>query len=124
MSEPKRVFDDDYWGGGRVCFSDWHGLSEYEKLAAKTFEDGAEESFASIPPNLDVQPNDDGTDLVATVTLNALGKNGDYGPVWQFSVWEQFEFTLKHMGYEDRDSIVEALLSLAKAVRKITPDHP
>ena len=120
---PKRIFDDHYWGGSRVCFSGWDGLNEYEKLAAIAFEEGVENSLASFPPTLDVQPDADGTDLLATVCLRGLG-DGDSGPVWQFSVRELFELTLKDMGNEDRDFTVEALLSLAEAVRKIAPDRP
>jgi hypothetical protein len=38
----KRIFDDEYWGGSRVTFEGWDGLNDFEKLAAKTFAEGIE----------------------------------------------------------------------------------
>lgn len=123
MSEAKRIIDDEYHGGGCVKLSDLDGLNEYEKLAAKVFEEGIENSFKHMPPILDLQPNANNTDLIATVHLPALGSDYE-GPAWQFSTRELFQLTIKDMSTDDKASFIKTLMALADAVRKIAPDRP
>jgi hypothetical protein len=60
----KRIFDDEYWGGSRVTFEGWDGLNEFEKLAAKTFEEGIENTLEQMPPDMSIQPNKDADDSI------------------------------------------------------------
>jgi hypothetical protein len=116
LTKVKRIFDDSYYGGSRVSFDGWHGLNEFEKLAAKSFEDGIESTLESIPPDVSIQPNEANDDLIVTLNVRGLG-NGDDGPTWQFSAKEEFINFLSDCYEEDKLATLESLLALAEVVR-------
>jgi hypothetical protein len=115
MTAGKRIFDDDYFGGSRVSFDGWDGLNDYEKLAAKVFEEGIENTLKIFPPHVNLAPNEDHDDLIITCTAYGLG-NGEDGPTWQFSVKENLA-RLDDMGHEDKTAFLTTLLALAQIVR-------
>jgi hypothetical protein len=90
---PKRIIEN---GLEKVNLG-WDGLNDYEKIAAKTFEEGIENSFEVHPPSLHIdateEDEDEKDDFIAmqdvllTFTLNALG-DGDNGPEFRFSLKE------------------------------------
>jgi hypothetical protein len=116
MGDGKRIFDEDYFGGSRVSFDGWDGLNEFEKIAAKSFEDGIENTLASFPPDMSFQPNATDDDIIVTFVVRGLG-DGDKGPAWQFSVREELDQHLDGCSDEDRLATINALLALVDVIK-------
>jgi hypothetical protein len=111
-----RILGDDYYGGGHVSFDGWGGLNDYEKMAAKAFEEGIENTLVAFPPDMNVQPNSNYDDLIITFSLDGLGKNGDSGPVWQFSIKEAFADLCDHHE-DDKTAVIASLKAVVEFVR-------
>src|SRR6188472_2639825 len=73
---------------GNISFR-WDGLSEYEQLAAKTFEEGIENSLINLPPSMHVDFTEDEKDVRIMLMLDALG-DGCGAPSWSFSLMQAF----------------------------------
>lgn len=96
---------------GKVSFSNWEGLNDYEKMAATFFEEGIENNFDDFPPSLHV--NADSDDVLLTFGIGeALGDGAGIGPAWNFS----FRDTLKSVTDcypDDVKTLIAAMRSLA-----------
>jgi hypothetical protein len=105
---------------GRVSFDGWEGLNEHEKLAARAFEEGIENSLLDNPPSMAVgfttNDKDEADDIVLTFSLSALG-NGTYGPCWEFSLKDALT-RLCDYGEEDRLGFLRALMAVVRHVNQ------
>jgi hypothetical protein len=116
-ANPKRRFDFDC-SDGRVSFEGWHGLNDFEKLAAKGFEEGLENNLQLNPPCLMLEPNEDSSDLTIQIWLQALG-DGDNGPCWECSMKETFNGVDSDYSDEDQMEILKSLEAVTEYVRAL-----
>lgn len=95
-----------------VSFATWEGLNEFEKLAAKTFEEGVEQCLTVFPPSLHVDVSEDEKDVTLTFYLRGLG-DGDNGPAWTFSMMDAFSDTKEDCYLDDVRMMARALRAIA-----------
>jgi hypothetical protein len=114
--DAERVLDDEDHGIGLVTFSDWEGINEYEKLAAKVFEEGLENTLQNRPPSLFFYPNDNCDDMIVDVWFPALG-DGDCGPLWRFRMKQTFKDIGRDYSEEDQADILKAMEAVTEYVR-------
>jgi hypothetical protein len=119
--------EEKYWGqpeSKRVTFDGWDGLSKYEELARKSFEEGVANSLETYPPELDIRAKDG--KLILVLQLRGLG-DGDNGPIWHFSLTEALTGLDDDTGWETdaKIELYDALLALAQHVKEqITENSP
>lgn len=115
-----RIWDEEF---GRVSFEEWEGLNDYEKLAAKVFEDGLEVTLENHTPTMFLEPTADCSDLTVHFWIGGLGNSkadikGD-GPCWAFSLKETFEDIASDYSEEDQADILKSLAAVTEYVRAI-----
>ena len=115
-NSPVRLSDIDK-GDGPVSF-DWEGLNEYERLAAKCFEEGVETSLRNHPPIMTIEPNTSCDDVNIEFWVPALGSGND-GPVWGFSMKEAFLDMETDYSPEDQEDYLKSLLAVVEHVRML-----
>jgi len=101
-----------------VTFEGWEGLNEFEKLAAKAFEEGIENTLADNPPCMMIEPNEGSDDMLVQFWVQALG-DGDNGPCWQFSMKKTFEGIDTDYSEEDQAEILKSLVAVTEYVRAL-----